>query len=119
MKKIVFLLGFVCYSCGGKYEGKISYKITIPPYMISSIKTTDVDIDAMSDRQAKINFVTRATIYNNISPHAQTQFIRGTLLKNKKRIDYVLDQNTVDSINQSIKRITEYRNGYFNPYVQQ
>ncbi|MDP9959156.1 hypothetical protein [Chryseobacterium lathyri] len=118
MKKIVFFLGLVCYSCGDKYEAKMIYRTTIPPYMITSTKKTDVDIDAKSDRQAKIQFVTQATIYNNVSADFQSEFITGTLLKNKQNIGYLLDQNTIDSINESIKRITSYRNGYFNPYIQ-
>ncbi len=94
------------------------YRTTMLSYMINSIKTTHVDIEATSDQQVKIKFLTQATIYNNISPYTQTQFIKGTLFKNKKRIDYSLDQYTIDGINQSIKRITGYRNGYFNPYIQ-
>ncbi|MCQ9637358.1 hypothetical protein MP477_20610 [Chryseobacterium sp. WG23] len=118
MKKIVFILGLACYSCGDKYEGQIIYKTTIPPYMISNIAKSDIDIEADTDRQAKIQFVTRATIYNNVSPYIQSEFITGSLLKNKRGISYLLDQNTIDSINISIKRITAHRNGYFNPYKQ-
>jgi len=119
MKKIIFLLGFACYSCGDKYEGQIIYKTTIPPYMISNIAKSDIDIDADTDRQAKIQFVTRATIYNNVSPDIKSEFIAGSLLKNNNSISYLLDQNTIDSINTSIKRITARRNGYFNPYIQE
>ncbi|MGG7438252.1 hypothetical protein ACQ7CU_09230 [Chryseobacterium arthrosphaerae] len=118
MKYFIILIVFLCYSCGDKYEGEIVYKASIPPNMIGYISKTDLDVDAKTDRQAKIKFVTQATIYNNLTPHVQSQFIEGTLRKNHKRISYVLDQNTIDSINQSIKRVTEYRNGYFNPYVQ-
>lgn len=119
MKYFIILIVFSCYSCGNKYEGEIVYKATIPPNMIGYTSKTDVDIDAKSDRQAKIKFVTQATIYNNLTPHVRSKFIAGTLKKNNKRMSYVLDQNTIDSINESIKRITEYRNGYFNPYEQQ
>ncbi|MGG7549793.1 hypothetical protein ACQ7CX_04140 [Chryseobacterium arthrosphaerae] len=118
MKYFIILVWFLCYSCEDKYAGEIVYKATIPPNMNGYISKTDVDVDAKTDRQAKIKFVTQATIYNNLSPHFRSQFIAGTLMKNNKRMSYVLDQNTIDSINQSIKRVTEYRNGYFSPYVQ-
>ncbi|KFF21467.1 hypothetical protein [Chryseobacterium sp. JM1] len=119
MKKLIltFVLALT-YSCEDKYEGEIVYKTTIPPNMIGSISKTNVDINADSDRQAKIQFVTSAIIYNNVSPHILTEFISGNLMKNGKSISYELEQTTIDSINNSIKKLTSYRNGYFNPYVQ-
>lgn len=119
MKKILLLsLIVLVYSCSNKYEGEIIYKTTIPPAMHESISKTNVDIDADSDRQAKIQFVTTATIYNNISPDIMSQFISGNILKNGKPISYKLEQITIDSINNSIRKLTFNRNGYFNPYVQ-
>lgn len=86
--------------------------------MHESISKTNVHIDAISDRQAKIQFVTTATIYNNISPDIMSEFISGSILKSGKPISYKLEQITIDSINNSIRKITFNRNGYFNPYIQ-
>jgi hypothetical protein len=119
MKKLILIVVFaLIYSCGDKYEAKIVYKITIPPYMHESISKTDLSIHSDSDRKAKIDFITNATIYNNISPIVKSEFISGNLLKNGKPISYELDQKTIDSVNTSIKKIVFYRNKYFNPYVQ-
>lgn len=119
MKKLLlFSVIALTYSCGDKYEGKIIYQITIPPSNAVSVYKTDVNIDANSDRKAKIQFVSNATIYNNASQFVYGQFISGKLLKNGKAISYELEQKTIDSINNSIKRLTSHRNGYFNPYIQ-
>ncbi|ANF51347.1 hypothetical protein A0O34_12865 [Chryseobacterium glaciei] len=119
MKKLIIVSTLaLIYSCGDKYEAVIIYKTTIPPSMHENISETNVDINADSDRKAKIQFVTSATIYNNVSQDIMSEFISGKLLKNNKPISYELEQITIDSINNSIKKLTSHRNGYFNPYIQ-
>lgn len=45
MKKLLlFSVIALTYLCGDRYEGKITYKITIPPSMTESISKTDVSI---------------------------------------------------------------------------
>ena len=79
MKKLIASTLALIYSCGDKYEGVIIYKTIIPPSMHESISKTDVNIDADSDRKAKIQFVSNATIYNNASQFVRGQFISGKL----------------------------------------
>lgn len=61
--------------------------------MISNIARTEADIDTPTDRQAKIQFITRANIFNNISSDIPTEFITRTLLKNNKPISYFSEDN--------------------------
>ncbi len=105
MKVLRLSTGFtlaLAISCGSKYEGEITCKTNIP-YMVENISTIQLKINAVTERQAKIDFVTQATIYSNISSDIRLQFISGKLLKNGRSIGYELDKKTIDSINLSIE----------------